>query len=498
MEFSITHEYYSISPFTISIIFLLIIFFLSLRWVSKNYAQSNTTKIIKLPPEPSGAWPLIGHLLLLRKPKPLHITLGNIADEYGPLFTIKLGVHRVLVVSRWDMAKECLATNDRVFANRPKSSLALEILGYDFTMMGFSFYGPYWRQVRKIAITELLSTNRVEMLKHAREYEVSSAIKEIHDLWINNNKTEVLVDMKRWFSDINTNVILRMLVGKPFVVRGPDSSLPAVKADENERCRKAMRDFFNLAGDFPIGEALPLLRFLDLDGKEKAMKRTAKVLDDFAQDWLDEHKEKRRSGDYHDQVEKDFMTTMLSVLDHHEEIRSPYGSDKIIKATCLANESDIKNLPYLHSIIKETLRLYPAGPLLIPYESMEDCTVGGYHIPAGTRVLINVSKIQRDPHVWPDPDKFLPERFLTSAKNCDVRGQNFELIPFGSGRRICPGVTLGLQVMLLTLANLLQGFDIATPLDEPLDVSETSGMTNLKAGQLDVLLIPRLSHEIYG
>lgn len=194
------------------------------------------------------------------------------------------------------------------------------------------------------------------------------------------------------------------------------------------------------------------------------------------------------------------LTWALTLLLNNREVlkKAQKELDHNIGRERQANESDIKNLPYLQSIIRETLRLYPAAPLLIPYESMEDCTVGGYHIPAGTRVLINVSKIQRDLQVWPDPDKFLPERFLTSAKNCDVRGQNFELIPFGSGRRICPGVTLGLQVMQLTLANLLQGFDIATPLDEPLDVSETYGITNLKAGQLDVLLIPRLSHEIYG
>ncbi|GMN22060.1 hypothetical protein TIFTF001_040169 [Ficus carica] len=161
-------------------------------------------------------------------------------------------------------------------------------------------------------------------------------------------------------------------------------------------------------------------------------------------------------------------------------------------------ESDIKNLPYLQCIIKETLRLYPPVPLLLPHEAMEDCTVGGYHIPAGTRLFINASKIQRDPNLWPDPDQFLPERFLsTSAKDLDVRGQDFELIPFGSGRRMCPGVTLALQVMQLALGNLLHGFDIENLSDEPLDMSESSGLSSPKASLLEVLLTPRLSAEAY-
>ena len=162
------------------------------------------------------------------------------------------------------------------------------------------------------------------------------------------------------------------------------------------------------------------------------------------------------------------------------------------------NESDVKNLVYLQAVIKETLRLYPAIPLSLPHEAMEDCNVGGYDVPAGTHLLVNLSKIHRDPKVWSDPYEFKPERFLINHKNLDVRGRNFELIPFGSGRRICPGISLALQVMELTLATLLHGFEITTPFDEPVDMSETTGITNLKVTPLHVLLNPRLPTEVYG
>lgn len=161
-------------------------------------------------------------------------------------------------------------------------------------------------------------------------------------------------------------------------------------------------------------------------------------------------------------------------------------------------DSDVKNLVYLQAIIKETLRLYPAGPLLGPREAMEDCKVAGYHVPAGTRLIVNVWKIQRDPRVWTKTSAFLPERFLTSHGDVDVRGQQFELIPFGSGRRSCPGVSFALQVLHLTLARLLHSFELATPMDQPVDLTESSGLTIPKATPLEVILTPRLPPKLYG
>jgi cytochrome P450 len=162
-------------------------------------------------------------------------------------------------------------------------------------------------------------------------------------------------------------------------------------------------------------------------------------------------------------------------------------------------ESDIKNLVYLQAILKETMRLYPpAGPLSIRRESSEDCTLAGYHIPVGTQLLVNLSKIHRDPHVWSDPNEFQPERFLTSHKGVDVRGQHFELLPFGSGRRMCPGISLALQVIQLTLATLLHAFEIATPSDEPVDMTEKIGFTNMKATPLEVHFTPRLPTQVYA
>ncbi|KAK8482923.1 hypothetical protein V6N11_019803 [Hibiscus sabdariffa] len=146
-------------------------------------------------------------------------------------------------------------------------------------------------------------------------------------------------------------------------------------------------------------------------------------------------------------------------------------------------------------VIKETLRLYPPAPL-VPRETIEDCTVAGFHVPSGTRLLVNLRKLQRDPNVWDKLPDFMPERFLSDRANIDMRGQDFELIPFGSGRRICPGITFSLRVLPLVLARLLHGFEWGTVGDKAIDMSESPGLTNHKATPLEVTLSPKLPSMI--
>ncbi|XP_043717882.1 cytochrome P450 82C3-like [Telopea speciosissima] len=173
-----------------------------------------------------------------------------------------------------------------------------------------------------------------------------------------------------------------------------------------------------------------------------------------------------------------------------EELDMHIGKDRKV------DESDIIKLEYLQAIVKETLRLYLAAPLTA-HEAMEECTIAGYRVSAGTRIVTNLWKIHQDPRIWFDPYEFRPKRFLTSHIGIDFRGQNFELIPFGSGRRMCPGVSFATQVVHLILARLLQGFELGTPSDEPVDMTESSGLTNLKATPLEVLLMPRLPCKLY-
>ncbi|RHN49918.1 putative cytochrome P450 [Medicago truncatula] len=167
------------------------------------------------------------------------------------------------------------------------------------------------------------------------------------------------------------------------------------------------------------------------------------------------------------------------------------GRDKCV------TKSDINKLVYLQAIIKETLRLYPVGPLSAPREFTENCNIGGYDVIKGTRLILNLWKIQTDHNVWSDPLKFKPERFLNTYKDVDVRGCHFELLPFGSGRRICPEISFGLEMMHLILANFLHSFEILYSSSEPIDMTEVFGLTVSKATPLEILVKPCLSVNCY-
>lgn len=194
------------------------------------------------------------------------------------------------------------------------------------------------------------------------------------------------------------------------------------------------------------------------------------------------------------------MTWALSLLLNNEDIlkKAQLELDKQVGREKLVEESDVKKLLYIQAIVKETMRLYPAAPLAALHEAMEDCMVAGYHIPARTHLIINFKRLQKDSLVWEDSHEFRPERFLTTHKDIDVRGQHPQLMPFGSGRRMCPGVSFAIQVMHLSLANLLHGFDIRRSSQELINMEESIGLTSIKTTPLEVVLTPRLFAQVYG
>ncbi|XP_031479228.1 cytochrome P450 CYP82D47-like [Nymphaea colorata] len=480
------------------------------------------------PTEPGGAWPVVGHLGLLSGTTPLHRTLAALSEKQGPLFTLRLGQMRVLVVSSMDLAKECFTTNDQAFASRPPFESS-KCLGYGCAMFPLAPYGPYWREVRKMATIELLSNKRLELLKHIRVEEVGSLVEALY----RSCAGDYPVDMNRRFSNLSMNIMLRMVAGKRyFNLDGEEND------SEAEEFRNVISEFFHMLGVLTVSDVIPCLKWLDVGGHLKAMKRVKKKMDGFASAWLAEHRRQRKPC--RRDLERDFIDVLIQeVEDSH--LSAQYQTDTIIEATAMSlvaagtdtmsdtlewalsallnnrhvlekakeeldckvgrerrvEESDIKNLPYLQAIIKETMRLYPAGPLLVPHQSIEPIQLGGYHIPAGTILFVNTWKIHRDPTLWASPEEFRPERFLMSHKEIAFGGQNFAFMPFGTGRRMCPGWTMALQVLHLTLARLLQSFEWSTPMDEPVDMTEGFGLTMPKAAPLKVQLTPRLPPHLY-
>ncbi|KAF4393176.1 hypothetical protein G4B88_001910 [Cannabis sativa] len=474
----------------ISCLLPLLLIFICYHLKKSSSSSSSTNSGPILAPEAAGAWPIIGHLHLFGGKNLTHKTLGAMADKGGPIFTIKLGSHKVVVVNNGEIAKDCLTTHDMAFSTRP-TIVASKLLGYNYAMFGFAPYGDYWREMRKIATVELLSNQRLDLLKHIWSSEVETWASELYNklcLEKGSEKNRVLVDMKRWFGDLTGNISVRMIGGKRCFGEN-NSTKSGFGEEESIRCRNVMRDFAYLFGVFVLADAIPFLGWWDINGYKKAMKKTASELDVLIAGWLEEHKQKRKwfgekgnngnNNNNNSNEEKDFMDVMLNILDGANV--DGVDADTINKATCLA-------------IIKETIRLYPPSPLLLR-ATKEDCTLTcGYHVRKGTRLMVNTWKIQREERVWGhNSEEFEPERFLTSHKEVDLRGKlGFEMVSFGGGRRSCPGVSLALRMVHLGLARFLHGFEVSKKLDnEEVDMTETTGLTNLRATPLEVFLTPR-------
>ena len=172
-----------------------------------------------------------------------------------------------------------------------------------------------------------------------------------------------------------------------------------------------------------------------------------------------------------------------------DELESVVGRDKVVE------ESDIHKLPYLQAVMKETLRLQPAFPLLVPHCPSESCNLGGYTIPKGSRVFMNVWAIHRDPLIWERPLEFDPTRFLDDTNNkWDYSGSDFNYFPFGSGRRICAGIAMAERMFMYSVATLVHSFDWKIPQGSHLDVSEKFGIVLKKKTPLFAIPTPRLSN----
>ena len=151
--------------------------------------------------------------------------------------------------------------------------------------------------------------------------------------------------------------------------------------------------------------------------------------------------------------------------------------DRVIGVDRIMTEADFPNLPYLQCVVKEALRLHPPTPLMLPHKATANIKVGGYDIPKGSIVHVNVWAIARDPKLWENPLEFRPERF--EEENIDIKGNDFRVLPFGAGRRVCPGAQLGINLVQSMLGHLLHHFRWELPegvKPEEVDMTENPGM----------------------
>ncbi|KAJ9566832.1 hypothetical protein OSB04_002798 [Centaurea solstitialis] len=488
----------------ISLFLLFAAFFFLL--FTKFRSSNSSSKIQNSPPQP---WklPLIGHLHHLSGALP-HRALGSLAEKLGPIVHLQLGQVSAIVISSPDLAKEIMKTHDLSFANRPKLLVA-EIVAYNYSNIAFSPYGDYWRQMRKICILELLSVKKVQSFRPIREQESWNLIDSIA---MHRSKTINL--SKKIFGMMNV-IACRDAVGS--------------RCKDQASLLAQIEQIVSLSGGFDVSDLFPSIKLLHmLTGMRNKLQKLRNKVDEILDTIISDHQQHRVGG--LSNYNEDLLDVLLRVKDDgglqfpltwdnikavlvdilaagtdtssvaiewamSELMKNPRVMKKVqveirqtLKGKKKIHESDIQELHYLKQVIKETFRLHPPVPLLLPRECREKCEIGGYDILVGTKVIINVWKIGRDPNYWNDPEDFIPERFSKSSIN--MMGTNFELLPFGTGRRICPGMTLGLANVELPLAMLLYHYDWKLPKGETpkdLDMSEAFGATLKRKNDLNLI-----------
>ncbi|XP_062194302.1 trimethyltridecatetraene synthase-like [Phragmites australis] len=489
------------------------------------------SRAYNLPPGPK-PWPIIGNLDLVGALP--HRSIHELSKKYGQLMYLRFGSFPVVVGSSVEMAKFFLKTHDVVFTDRPKTA-AGKYTTYNYRDITWSPYGAYWRQARKMCLTELFSAKRLESYEYIRCEEVRALLRDLHAA----SGRGSAVMLKDYLSTVSLNVITRMVLGKKYLDKEEVAAQGGGSVSTPEEFKWMLDELFLLNGVLNIGDSIPWLDWMDLQGYIKRMKKLSKMFDRFLEHVVEEHNQRRlREGKSF--VAKDMVDVLLQIADDpnlevelnresvkaftqdliaggtessavtvewaiSELLKKPEviakateELDRVIGRGRWVTEKDIPHLPYVDAIVKETMRLHPVAPMLVPRLSREGTSVGGYDIPAGTRVLVSVWSIGRDPALWDAPEEFAPERFLGSK--LDVKGQDYELLPFGSGRRMCPGYSLGLKVIQVSLANLLHGFAWRLPdgvTKEELSMEEIFGLSTPRKYPLEAVVEPKLPAHLY-
>ncbi|KAH6796265.1 hypothetical protein C2S51_037251 [Perilla frutescens var. frutescens] len=492
------------------LLLLLVASFIWYLWIS-NKSKGGTPP---LPPGPRGL-PIVGYLPFVDVN--LHKQLANLAHKHGPIFKLWLGSKLYIVISSPSLVKAVVRDHDSVFANRDPPVAAVVATGA--LDIFWSPNGPYWRDIRKLFVREMLSNKNLQSSYELRVDRVREFVKDLQDKMIGK-----AVDIGDLVFRIEVNVIMSLLWGA------------TVEGDERDRLgadfRINMSKLVDLLGKPNVSDFFPFLARFDLQGIEKEVRGVLPKLEETI-DWIIERRMNMmtngegRSDD--DVREKDFLEILLELKDHKLGEKSSFGLLQIkavlmdiivggtdttattvewVMAELLKNpdamqkvkeevgdvvglgsnkcveEWHLPKLRYLEAVVKETMRLHPPLPLIVPRFPTQSTTIGGYTIPRGSRVFLNMWSIYMDPQLWKNPAEFQPSRFLNENGDCDYSGNSFQYLPFGSGRRLCPGLPLAERMVMFLLATLVHSFHWRLPHHSNIDMSETFGIVMRKTTPL--------------
>ncbi|CAL4985990.1 unnamed protein product [Urochloa decumbens] len=510
MALEAAHHYlqFAVANVTSTPAVLLLIVVPLLLLASMRTATSTKSKQ-RLPPSPPGKLPIIGHSHLVGPQT--HLSLRDLVAKHGSngLLFLQDGAVPTVIVSSASAAEAVMRTNDHILSSRPWS-MASHILRYETCDVAFSPLGEYWQKTRKLVNTHLLSAKKVYSFRHGRHEEVRLVIDKIRKAVATAPGTAL--DMSEILAEYTNDVVSRSVLGAAHRKDG-----------RNTLFREMTMTNVDLLVGFNLENYIPRWPLADVLSRLVCYKvtRHLKKWDALLEEVIQEHVHSGKQSGDKEENSADFIHVLLALQEEYgltddnvksllmnifeaaietsylvleyamaelmnnkdimkklqTEVRT-YGSSEG-KNLDMIREDDLSSLPYLKATVKESLRLHPPGPLLLPHYSIDDCNIDGYDIPAKTRVLINGWAIGRDPVSWERPDDFSPERFLQEPGSADTQmkhGQDYKYLPFGSGRRICPGANFANATMEIMLANLMYHFDWDVPNGTEVSMAETFGL----------------------
>ncbi|CAO2177279.1 unnamed protein product [Urochloa humidicola] len=488
-----------------------------------------------LPPGPTG-FPLVGSLPSL-DPQ-LHAYFARLAAQYGPIFSIRLGSKLGVVVTSASLAREVLRDQDLAFSGRDVPDAARSISYGGGQNIVWNPVGPTWRLLRRVCVREMLSPSGLDNVKTLRDREFRATLRHIHAQATAAGAAKPV--------DVGAQMFLTVMNVITGTLWGGNIGGEAERAAVGKEFRHLVAEITEMLGAPNVSDFFPALARFDLQGIRK---KSDVLKDRFDQMFARIIEQRVFKADEHSGGEitaaPDFLEYMLRLEKEGgdgkaaftmtnvkallmdmvvggtettsntvewamaELMRAPpllakvrEELDAVVGRDALVEEAHLPHLPYLHAVIKETLRLHPALPLMVPHCPDADATVAGYRVPAGSRVFVNVWAIMRDPAAWKDPEEFMPERFMPGGgegRKLDFTGGEMEYLPFGSGRRICAGIAMADRMTAYSLAMLLQAFDWELPAGARLDMEERFGIVMKKNTPLVAVPTLRLSRpELYS
>uniref|UniRef100_A0A2P2J2F3 Cytochrome P450 n=1 Tax=Rhizophora mucronata TaxID=61149 RepID=A0A2P2J2F3_RHIMU len=471
----------------------------------------------RLPSGPSG-WPIVGNLFDLGSMP--HRTLADLRQKYGPVIWLRLGSMNTMVILSAKAAERFFKNHDLEFADRNVTEV-MRARDYNQGSVALAPYGSHWRLLRRLVTIDMLVNKRINETAFIRWTCVDQMLQWIEE---ESNKTRGGgIQVARFVFLMTFNMLGNLMLSRDLL--DPESKDAA-------EFFTAMTTLMEWSGHANIADYLPWLKWLDPQGLRRKMERDLGKAMAIASKFVKERVQEKEAmkGDR----KKDFLDVLLefegngkgeeptkisdrdinifileifmagsettsstiewaitelllnpeSMSEAKAELAQVIGADRKVE------ESDIDNLPFMQAVVKETLRCHPPIPFLVPRKAIHDTNFMGYDIPKNTQVLVNTWAIGRDPDAWEDPSSFKPERFIRST--IDFKGQHHELIPFGSGRRMCAGLSLAHRTLHIILGSLLHefnweldpGIDPAT-----MDMKDRLGVTTRKFEPL--LVVPK-------